>query len=750
MRDALLTPRTRRYQIGSIITGLTPRNDTVVAGINALVAAGSLVSIDPATFGLFNSPAACDSCSINAGTKVLTSTDDRWSAADVGKAIHVAGAGTAGGTLVSVIDGYTDAKTVTLRHAAVTTTAATATSAAGLAVWGNAPSLTLKATTLVDSSGSSLHSLTPAVSGGANRQIGDVVNFFNVKDFQAVGNGIANDLPAIQKAIDACFAAGGGVVKIPAGTYRIDPPQVESAYNVQYPSIGGPTITLRSGVSLVGDGRGATTLLVGANAANGSMAIGTPAAGVVRAGVSDLTIDGNRAENANGVWGVYMDASQGCIIERVRIYNTTSHGVFINTGSVGNRVVNCEIEEFGQATGGFGVLIFNGSLRNVIESCTVTSSRPNVGIACDSGTVGFAGLSASDNTIDRCSVIGGNYGILVEDSHRCGVLNNNVSGQLSIGILVTIGQDNIVPLGTRVLGNAVHDMAPSGTGVAISVKASLTAVRGNTLSNNGVSVGVKLEKLTVGGPSSGNVVAGNHIFSNAWIGILVEEAKQAQVTDNELYSIGGIGIHIAPTAACSQVIVARNIIDTTTGGASRHGIMVDSTGGNVSDLSITENKLRNLGVASVADAIQIYQNVGTVSGLEISSNTVLDDQGGPTTRHAVQVSGTVSTADVFNNKATGITGNRLYVNGAAVASSDSRRGTATFGVADTTKAVAFPIAEPATSYTVVLGTYTASGAPAVGAYRAHIANKTVNGFDIVVEAAPGAGASVTIDWTIAR
>lgn len=750
MRDALLTPRTRRYQIGSIITGLTPRNDTVVAGINALVAAGSLVAIDPATFGLFNSPAACDSCSMNAGSKVLASTDDRWTAADVGKAVHVAGAGTAGGTLASIIDAYTNTKSVTLRHAAATTTTASATSAAGLAVWGYPPALTLKPQTLQDTSGSSLHSLTPGVPGGVNRQVGDVVNTFNVLDFAAIGNGVADDLGPIQKAVDACFAAGGGVVRLPAGTYLVGPPLVESAYNAQYPSIGGPTITLRSGVVLRGDGRGCTTIKVGANAANGSMIIGSPSAGVVRSGVMDLTIDGNRAQNANGVFGVYLDASSDCSIERVRVYNSTSHGIFVNTGSVDNRVSDCSVDEFGQGTGGFGILLFNGSVRNTVEKCKVSSSRANVGIACDSGTVGFAGLSASDNIISRCFVIGGNYGILIEDSHRCVVVNNNVSGQLSIGIIVTIGQDNIVPLGTQVVHNDVHDMAPTGTGVAIFVKASRTAVRDNILSNNGISVGVKLEKLTVGGPSSGNIVEGNHIYSNAWIGVLLEEANQAQVTDNALYSIGGIGIHLAPTAACSQIIVARNVIDTTTGGASRHGIMVDTTGGNVADLRISDNKLRNLGVASVADAIQIYQNVGTIAGLEISANTVVDDQGGPTTRHAVQVSGTVSTADVFNNKATGITGNRLYVNGSAVASSDSRRGTATFGVADVTKAVAFPIPEPATTYTVVFGATTASGAPAVGAYRAHVANKTVNGFDIVVEAAPGAGASVTIDWTIGR
>ncbi|MBQ9802009.1 MAG: right-handed parallel beta-helix repeat-containing protein [Clostridia bacterium] len=42
---------------------------------------------------------------------------------------------------------------------------------------------------------------------------------FNPKDFGAMGDGIALDSKAIQKAIDACFEAGGGTVYIPEGKY---------------------------------------------------------------------------------------------------------------------------------------------------------------------------------------------------------------------------------------------------------------------------------------------------------------------------------------------------------------------------------------------------------------------------------------------------------------------------------------------------------------------------------------------------
>ena len=43
--------------------------------------------------------------------------------------------------------------------------------------------------------------------------------FCDVKHFGATGDGIALDTGSINKAIDACAAAGGGTVYFPAGTY---------------------------------------------------------------------------------------------------------------------------------------------------------------------------------------------------------------------------------------------------------------------------------------------------------------------------------------------------------------------------------------------------------------------------------------------------------------------------------------------------------------------------------------------------
>lgn len=65
---------------------------------------------------------------------------------------------------------------------------------------------------------------------------------FNIKNYGAIGNGVAMETEAIQKTIDACHAAGGGIVWIPAGDFQIGTIRLKS--NV--------TLSLDYGASLLG------------------------------------------------------------------------------------------------------------------------------------------------------------------------------------------------------------------------------------------------------------------------------------------------------------------------------------------------------------------------------------------------------------------------------------------------------------------------------------------------------------------
>ncbi len=74
---------------------------------------------------------------------------------------------------------------------------------------------------------------------------------FNVKDFGAIGDGVADDSTAIQAAMDAAATLGGGQVVFPVGIYKISTTL----------AIGNGTasvVSTKAGVTLIGEGRPST------------------------------------------------------------------------------------------------------------------------------------------------------------------------------------------------------------------------------------------------------------------------------------------------------------------------------------------------------------------------------------------------------------------------------------------------------------------------------------------------------------
>src|SRR5204863_7406152 len=63
--------------------------------------------------------------------------------------------------------------------------------------------------------------LSTAVAGVAIAGSASAAGIFNVKTFGAKGDGSGNDAGAINKAITAANAAGGGTVQFPKGTYKV-------------------------------------------------------------------------------------------------------------------------------------------------------------------------------------------------------------------------------------------------------------------------------------------------------------------------------------------------------------------------------------------------------------------------------------------------------------------------------------------------------------------------------------------------
>src|SRR5688572_24009102 len=70
------------------------------------------------------------------------------------------------------------------------------------------------------------------------------LNQFNLADFEPVGDGVADDAPALQRALDAVAAAGGGTLFIPAGRFALKTPVLQDFGGADVIIVGVPSDTM--------------------------------------------------------------------------------------------------------------------------------------------------------------------------------------------------------------------------------------------------------------------------------------------------------------------------------------------------------------------------------------------------------------------------------------------------------------------------------------------------------------------------
>ena len=202
-----------------------------------------------------------------------------------------------------------------------------------------------------------------ALSGAVGRTVHQKFQeSISVKDFGAVGDGVTDDTAAIQAAIDAINANGGGEIYFPSGTYLVDASGASQA------------IDLLSNVTLRGAGKNAS--IIKAAAASNCMVVSVN--NVINVTIRDLTIDGNRVnQTSTGFHCIRSAGADNFLIDNITVQESSGYGIGLQVGVQNKvRVNNVDIIN----TYSDGVDIKNVSLTNDnLMFSNVTIENPGLG-----------------------------------------------------------------------------------------------------------------------------------------------------------------------------------------------------------------------------------------------------------------------------------------------------------------------------------------------------------------------------------
>lgn len=407
------------------------------------------------------------------------------------------------------------------------------------------------ATALPDASTSArgIVRLAGDLSGSAlSPTVKNIPRVFNVKDFGATGNGVADDTMAIQAAVTA--AVGGGIVHIPEGVYVVDPVH---------------SIHVSSGMVLQGVGYGSIIKVKnGSNVLNNLIKVEDCTNVVLR----DLQIDGNRpnqsgSESVATHYGIYIAGSQDCRVENVWAHHTTGVGIHI---------YNCE-----------GVIVthcdsshnrYHGFECEQATGCIFTTNRGHHndrhGIFVSPGELG--GLGAIANVIDANSFDhNGNYGIALGiaagNDGSIGLTRDNVITNNSVVANTFYGINLFTVDDTLVANNTIVNNGAFGIYL---YKAQRNQIISNRLHNNSQSSNGAYDELLLEGAADGRASKDNLIVNNF---IQIDADVKANWAIREATSNDGanqVAINFIPQPGVSgrahvqHTATSFNVVDLTT------------------------------------------------------------------------------------------------------------------------------------------------------------------------------------------
>lgn len=496
------------------------------------------------------------------------------------------------------------------------------------------------------------------------------MRIYNPRVYGALGNGTGNDAPFIQDALNDAFAAGGGWVLVPSGTYLLG--EILRIYrNTRLTLMPGAEFRRNyAGTMLLnGDGdqdlggytghgniliegglwnmRGTTSGLTGS-----AMCISIGHARNVT--ISDLVI-----QDVSGYHAIELNSTKTATIERCRFLGYVDPG-----GRDFSEAVQIDLAKSSGVFGGFGPYDNTICEDVTVRDCYVgasgtagTTAWPR-GVGSHSATVdvahrrikilhnsfegclqyGVVAYAYNDSTISDNTMRGCGSGIrcrsiisadAADSTNTSGVVTNasQVMENLTIAdnnIVDCTGYDDAILLfgettgritGVTITGNTIDDADDGENGIRLYYVSDYT-VSGNTVRGTD-GTGISQEQCV------GGVVGPNRVYAPGGSGISCDTGTGITIAVNQIRDAGVNGIHVI---GGSDIQVQNNYVKGASRSASGSWGIRCST--SADGLLITGNKIRKYGSGNeVAAGIGITSTCTNVKrhGNDLA-DTGLDDQ----------------------------------------------------------------------------------------------------------------------------
>jgi parallel beta-helix repeat protein len=397
---------------------------------------------------------------------------------------------------------------------------------------------------------------TKTVADGSTSQLPDSADY-------VVPAGNTSAQTTINSAITS-LPSGGGVIYLAEGTYTVDG-SISLPSNVKLMGAGSGTVIKFKNTL----GAGTFQMIVNSDTTNGNDHIT----------VSDLKLDGNKANNATGT-------------DRGIVFTKVGGGAT----AVGATITRVWAENFNDS----GIQLAGASAYSVISENTVTGNT-GPGILINTSTkISVTGNVATSN--------GGNGAIWIFTSTNVNVSGNTSNNNTNHGIYISTNSSN-----NTISGNTSNSNGGNGIGMAFTV--TNNNVTGNNTASN-ANTGINLDT------ASGNTVIGNTVASAGNFGIsMANTSSNNVISDNNITASSTHGINIA-SSSINNAVTNNRIADVATG--TSDGIRIASNNNTISGNIITDTAGTGFAINIQAGASSNYLSDNQYSGTGASN---LSDSG---------------------------------------------------------------------------------------------------------------------------